>query len=45
MSLSAIAFNICDLSVTRFIRKINTEMNAARAPGRNAGDCLRNYLR
>jgi ribosomal 50S subunit-associated protein YjgA (DUF615 family) len=37
VSLSAIAFNICDLSTTRFIRKINTEMNAARAPSRNAG--------
>src|SRR5262245_39160684 len=29
--------NACDLSMMRFIREINTEVNAATAPSRNAG--------
>src|SRR5215472_12402036 len=34
---SLIAFNACDLSMMRFIREINIEVNAATAPSRNAG--------
>src|SRR5262245_26996475 len=36
-SSSPIAFNACDRSMMRFIREINTEINAATAPRRNAG--------
>ncbi len=36
-SSSLIAFSACDLSMMRFIREINTEVNAATAPSRNAG--------
>jgi hypothetical protein len=36
-SSSLIAFNACDLSMMRFIREINTEVNAATAPSRMQG--------
>src|SRR5262249_421672 len=36
-SSSPIAFNVCDRSIMRFIRAINTEVNEATAPNKNAG--------
>jgi hypothetical protein len=31
------AFNDCDLSIMRFMRAVNTEVNVATAPSKNAG--------